>query len=247
MRERLCGAAKRRIPAQNTGRNPGKKRREVFVPAAPLRCGIDPESCRLRARPRRDCLVPAHHIGQMLRPSIFARLHEIHSDHGCDVGDRVAIAGDEFAAQQALCPAAPGRPVPWAGWPHPIRDLRHFPFLHRRMRVPEGCRDRTKEMQLHPPVPHLDNGAVRASVPISGGSGCSSSRYRQIATDSDIAVPSSSTSTGSRCSGLSLVTSSDLCPSCPISTGTARSRCPFPPEKRLHGADLAPGRHHKAS
>ena len=41
-----------------------------------------------------------------------------------------------------------------------------------------------------------------ASVPISGGSGCSSSMYRQMATDSSITVPSSSTRVGSRLRGL---------------------------------------------
>ena len=65
------------------------------------------------------------------------RLHEIDGDQRGDVGDRIAVAGDEFAAAKLAVEQfeKPGdaRLVGLG----PFRQLRHFQLLHRRMQMAE--------------------------------------------------------------------------------------------------------------
>ena len=109
----------------------------------------------LAARPRRHRGVPAFHMSEVFRHNEPRRLHEIDRHQRGDIGDRIAIAGDEFALGQFLVQQFE---EPDRARPHGLgigRHLRHFQCLHRRMQMAEHRRHVGKEIDLAAPVPHF--------------------------------------------------------------------------------------------
>ena len=143
-----------------------------------------------------------------LRPFDARRLHEIDGHQRRDVGDRIVVPGDEAPRCPAPHPGLQDLQRPRLVGLAPGGHLRHLQLRHGRMQVPERLRHAEQQAKLHAPVPHLHHGPfqrrpcrtapARASSPRNSGRWPSS---RQMA------VPSSSTSTGTRWKRLSLVNS----------------------------------------
>ena len=116
-----------------------------------------------------------------------------------------------------------------------------LPFLHRRVDVAEGGGDRGEQVQLHAALPHFDHRLAERAAPNKAGLRMQLLEIRQIATDSVRMVPSSSSSTGNRISGLREL----MLPSCarapPCRPAPAAPQCLFPPGRCGRGAGSARG------
>ena len=131
----------------------------------------------------------------------------------------------------------------------PGRHLRHLHLLHGRMRMAEHVRRPEAAGAIRPAAatsrrsPSPWRRCRTAAAPDAAPRNSGRSRSNSV-----MIVPSSSTSAGTRCSGLMAVKAADLCASAPRSTCSVGTRDALFGEKDpAPAADWAPGRRHRAS
>src|SRR6516225_10495905 len=110
----------------------------------------------VRAWTRRDLRMPALHVRAFLWHSEIGALHEIDCDQAGDIGNAVAVPGDErhvlYFAVENTETLRDARLVGLG----PSRDLRHLQLLHGGVGVPKHMHYGIEEIELKPAVPHFD-------------------------------------------------------------------------------------------
>src|SRR5215211_961290 len=110
----------------------------------------------LCAGPARNLGVPAPDMGEFLRNGEVGRLHEVDRDQTGYVGNGEVIAGHiELILQFTIHDAEELDDTRFVDL-GPFGQLRGLQLLHGRVRVAEYIRYRRQEVELHAPVPHLD-------------------------------------------------------------------------------------------